>query len=135
MKKFTFALLPLIFFVSLALAQQTNETAKENFKKYLDGKIFMSYAARSLPTLEECKLIFKGTNADSVYEAMQEMEVKLAQGGKGAETFADVRAESFTTEEMLEGKPGVYTGGMKRISEKINPKITFYKISYLRTVG
>jgi hypothetical protein len=135
MKKFLQTAVLLLCFLSMAFAQQTNETAKENFKKYLDGKLFLEYAAKSLPTLDECKMIFKGSNADSVYALTQEMKAKLSQAGKSSETFVDVSAESFTTEDMLEGKRGAYTGGMKRIADKINPNIIFYKITYLRTVG
>jgi hypothetical protein len=134
MKKLFLSFLPVLLFVSFSPAQQTNETAKENFKKYLDSKLFTEYAAKSLPALAECKMIFKGANADSAFAAMQEMKTKMGPGAS-SEIFVDVRAESFTTEDMLDGKPGSYTGGMKDIAEKINPKITFYKITYLRTAG
>lgn len=133
MKKISLTFLLGLLAAAFVCAQQTNETAKEHFKKYLDGKLYADYAVKSLPTLEECKMIFSGTNADSVFSFTQQMKSKMS--GEGAETFVDVRAESFTTEDMNAGKPGEYTGGMKRIAGKIKPNITFYKISYLRTVG
>jgi hypothetical protein len=124
-------------------AQDYSELAKVYFSKYLDSKSFSELTSMSLPTFEECKLVFKGQNAKIYFDYIDEMRIKMEDELKKRtfedelkielETFADIRIESFCTADILQGK-GNYAGGMKKLADKLQKNVTFYEINLLRTV-
>jgi len=116
-----------------SFAQDNLTEAKTYFSKYLNTNNFMEDWIKALPTLEECKLVFKGTNADSCFNYIEEMKSKM-KVETGTPFYVDLQVESFTTVDILQGK-GNYTGGMGKIGDRLQKDIVFYKIELLKTKG
>src|ERR1700741_229708 len=115
-------------------AQSTAEKAKEFFKDYTSGDKTIGLLAKSLPTKEECSLLFKSADDAATYYAyVESMKPQLGQGKKG-EDFMDVKIDTYTTEDIVNKKEN-YPGGMNSISTILQPGLTLYKVSFLRTVG
>jgi len=112
--------------------QNNSEQAKTYFGKTLDSKAFLELCVKSLPTIDDCKLIFKGQNAYTYYGFITDLKSKFQEElKKPIEKFVDLKVESFTTEDVQSGK-GNYAGGMAKIADKLQPAVTFYKIDLLR---
>ncbi len=132
-----------IFFVSILFlvntfniqAQNYSEQGEKFFSKYLSQKAMTELAFKSLPTLEECKLVFKGQNAYTFFGKIQEFKNLLPTlKNEKNETFAEVDIEVFSTQDIEKGK-GNYAGGMKNILDKLQPYVLFYKVEQLREKG
>lgn len=90
-------------FASVKLHAQTNSTLATNyFDNYLIGQKMVELCAVSLPTEEECKLVFKDSNATHYYGFIEYM-VNNLQGitEKDTNVFIAVRVDTFTTEDVL----------------------------------
>lgn len=123
----------LLTLVSLtASAQDLSDQAKTYFSKHLDSKSMAELILESLPTLEDCKSVFKEPDAETYFKAVEEMKAKQGtELSEETEAFADVRIESFSTRDIQEGN-GNYAGGMEGIVDRLQPDVVFYKISLLR---
>ena len=132
MKKLIFLSL---FFFSLSksiFAQDNSKQAREHFGKYLDSKKFLELCIKSLPTLDECKLLFKGQNAYTYFGSIEDIKRQLNEElSKPFIKYEDLRIESFTTEDIQNNK-GNYAGGMKIIADKLQPNIRFYNVNFLK---
>jgi hypothetical protein len=118
-----------------SFGQNYSEQAKTYFSKKLDSKVFLELCIKSLPTMDDCKLIYKGQNAYTYFGFIADMKSKFQEElKKPTETFVDLKVESFTTEDIHAGK-GNYAGGMKNLADKLQPAVTFYKIDLLREKG
>ena len=115
----------------LAFAQDYSAEAKEHFCKYLDIKSQMNFMKEALPSLDDCKLVFKGKSAYTYFGYIEDMKRQLNPNQQDNETFADCRIRSFTTYDIQQGK-GNYAGGMKKIKDMLQPNVTFYRVTYLR---
>jgi len=116
-------------------AQNYSDQAKIYFTKHLTSKSMIELIAKSLPTLDDCKLVFKGQNAYTYFGVMEEMKSKLSDElQKEDETFVDIGIETFSTQDIEQGK-GNYAGGMKNIVDKLQNYVTFYKVELLREKG
>lgn len=92
----------------------------------------MELCSKSFPTLEECKLIFKGQNAYTYFGFLEDLKTKMKDElAKPTEKYVDLKVESFTTEDIQAGT-GNYSGGMKNIAYKLQPAVIFYKIDLLK---
>jgi hypothetical protein len=132
--KTTFRSIAILLLMISGLSAQNTEAAKTYFKNYMSGDKTMALLNKSLPTSEECKLLFKSADDAAVYYTYVEaMKAQLDPTKKG-EDFVDVKIDTYTTEDILNKKEN-YPGGMNSIGEKLQPKLTLYKVSYLRTVG
>ena len=129
MKKITSILIFIILFI-FSNAQNDKE-AKTYFSKYLNSKNYMTEWAKELPTLEECKAVFKGVNADTCYQYIEAMKDKMMKNNTGP-VFVDLYITSYTTADIIEGKS---TGSMKAIGNRLQNNVTFYKIEFLKTSG
>lgn len=115
-----------------ASAQDLSDQAKNYFAKHLDSKSMAELILKSLPTLEDCKSVFKKPDAETYFKAIEEMKAKQGtELSEESEAFADVRIESFSTRDIKEGN-GSYAGGMEGIVDRLQPDVVFYKISLLR---
>jgi len=128
-----------VIFITLAAmtanAQNYSDQAKIYFAKYLTSKSMTELITKSLPTLDDCKLVFKGQNAYTYFGVIEEMKSKLgAELQKENETFVDIGIEIFSTQDIEQGK-GNYAGGMKNIVDKLQTYVTFYKVELLREKG
>ena len=124
-----------IFLTGMAsMAQKTAEEAKAFFNDYKTTETITDLIRRSLPTLEECEVVFSGDNAKNYFNSLKEMKAKMNEPTKEGETFVDIGIEIFTTQDIKDGK-GNYAGGMTKVVDKLNDNITFYKLEQLRTIG
>jgi len=118
-----------------AKAQNYSDQAKKYFSKYLTSKSMTELITKSLPTLEDCKLVFKGQNAYTYFRVIEEMKSKLgAELQKENETFVEIGIATFSTQDIEQGK-GNYAGGMKNIVDKLQTYVTFYQVKLLREKG
>jgi len=138
MKKTIYTMTAVIFITLAAMtanAQNYSDQAKIYFAKYLTSKSMTELITKSLPTLDDCKLVFKGQNAYTYFGVIEEMKSKLgAELQKENETFVDIGIEIFSTQDIEQGK-GNYAGGMKNIVDKLQTYVTFYKVELLREKG
>ena len=86
----------------------------------------------SLPSLDDCKMVFKDTNADKYFEKIKEINEHWKENielSESNEIYVDCQIESFTTSDLYLGDD---LGGMERIKNKLQPNVTFYSVRYLR---
>ena len=137
MKTFTITFLMQFTFLLTANGQDYSIEAKTHFFKYLNTKTHFDLLTKSLPSLDDCKLVFNGSNAYTYFGYVEEMREKLGERTKEdipkeeVETYVDCRINSFTTYDIQQGK-GNYAGGMDGIKDKLQPNVTFYAVTYLR---
>jgi len=118
-----------------AKAQKTAEEAKKHFSDYKTTQTITDLIKLSFPTLEECKVVFKEQDAKAYFDYIQTMKEQMnTTPQKEGETFVDIGIETFTTQDIKDGK-GNYAGGMTNVLPTLNDNITFYKVEQLRTVG
>jgi hypothetical protein len=138
MKKYInplFILIIILSFSTRSSAQSTAEKAKTHFSKYLTKKSINDLAMKSLPTLEECKKVYKDADAATYSSMIEGMKKEMGtQQITDDETFVDLSIETFTTKDVLDGK-GNYAGGMTSIVNKLKENVTFYKVEQLRQKG
>ena len=120
-------------FINIAsYGQDYSEEAKEYFSGYLDTESQMELFTTSLPTLEECKLIFKNENANIFYEYVETLKIEIENEELiEKEYFAVCKVESFSTCDF-EKETNYIVGGMYKIKDKFKDKIIFYQVTYLR---
>lgn len=118
------------------IAQDYCTQAKKYFSAYTDSKAVIDLCVKSLPTLDDCKSVLIGTDAYTYFGMITEMANKAKEetNTDSVKTYVDVKVESFTTYDIKDGK-GNYVGGMKNILSKLQPNVTFYKVSYLKNKG
>lgn len=116
-------------------AQADLEKAQTYFSKYIDAKAFQELSMKSLPTLADCKLVFKDSSAIIYYNFIENMKKKHKEDTRtDTNTFVDMWIESFTTTDIKLGNKK-YAGGMKKIEDKFQKDTTFYQVNMLRTKG
>ena len=135
MKRKTYRMIAVFLMTLIAMstkAQDQSEQAKTYFSGYLDSKSMAELLIKSLPTLEDCKSVFREPDAETYFKAIEEMKAKQGtELSEESEAFADVRVESFSTRDIEQGN-GNYAGGMEGIKDKLQPDAVFYKVSFLR---
>jgi hypothetical protein len=115
--------------------QDNSELAKKYFSKYHNNKAITELCLKSLPTLEECKLIFKGHYAIVYYSSLEDWKKKLnEQLTKEDIKFTNGRVEYFTAED-IEHKKGNYPLAMQVLENKLQPGVAFYDIIMLKNKG
>jgi hypothetical protein len=133
MKHFISSFVILLFSASSIFAQD----AAKQFSTAKSKKEMLTLISKSLPTLEDCKAIYKTKeDAEFYFKFSENMKAKLAEEITKTEDekFLDISFETFTTEDIAAGK-GNYAGGMTKLNGKLNPAITFYKVELLRELG
>lgn len=105
---------------------------KDYFINFLNSEIWYKWFLESLPSIEECKVVFTESNAHIYFGIVTELKKMLKTENLGLENkrFLDFRIESFSTQDIKEDK-GNYPGGMKQIIDKIHSGITFNRIIFL----
>jgi len=109
-----------------------SDLVKHHFLKYLDEKSINYLLINSLPSLDDCKMVFKDTNADKYFEKIKEINEHWKENielSESNEIYVDCQIESFTTSDLYLGDD---LGGMERIKNKLQPNVTFYSVRYLR---
>ncbi|MBK6833927.1 MAG: hypothetical protein IPG89_06490 [Bacteroidetes bacterium] len=133
MKSIISSLIILLFCASSIFAQD----ATKQFSTTKSKKEMLTLISKSMPTLEDCKAIYK-TNEDAefYFKFSEDMKTKLSEeiAKTEDEKFVDISFETFTTEDIAAGK-GNYAGGMTKLNGKLKPAITFYKVELLREKG
>ncbi|MDP2387370.1 MAG: hypothetical protein Q8M29_13425 [Bacteroidota bacterium] len=134
-KKLTLIFIAVLLSVNSMHAQKTAEEAKTYFSSYKSTNTIMELISTSLPTLEECKFVFKEEFAQTYLDYANDMKGQLANSGNiKNEDFVDIGIETFTIQDLKDFK-GNYAGGMTSVLPKLNDGLTFFKVEQLRTVG
>jgi hypothetical protein len=123
----------LVFSASNIVAQD----AAKQFTNVKSKKEMLTLISKSMPTLEDCKAIYKTKeDAEYYFKFSEDMKTKLSEelAKTEDEKFVDISFETFTTEDIAAGK-GNYAGGMTKLNGKLKPAITFYKVELLREKG
>jgi hypothetical protein len=116
-------------------SQNYSEQAKVYFSKYLDSKSYFDLCINSLPTLEDCSMVFNKENAYTFYGYIVDLKKNMRNQQKTElEKYADIKVGSFSISDISQGK-GNYAGGMKNIVNKLQPNVVFYNITLLREIG
>jgi hypothetical protein len=116
-------------------AQDLSEQASAYFMQYLSLRSITDLGFNSLPTAEDCKLVFAGPNAYTYSGYVQEIINKKGQGAKEKDqSFADLRIKAFSTQDILLEKCN-YPAGMKDIVNKLQAYVVFYEVELLKTSG
>jgi hypothetical protein len=129
--KITLTLIVSLLTAITALAQDYSVEAKDHFSQFTDTKSQMELIKKSLPSLAQCKLIFKKKSAYTYFGWVEDMKSTINTTPEKNKTFEACRIESFTTYDIQQGK-GNYGGGMEGIQDQIQTNVTFYKVTYLR---
>lgn len=126
----------LLLLVPFSICSQDTEKAKAYFSKYMNTSAINALIAKSLPTKEDCKIVFKGEDADISYTYIEQLKNTSADQENPVtnENFVDISFQTFTTEDVLNQK-GNYAGGMASLGDKLQPGIVFYKLELLREAG
>jgi hypothetical protein len=135
MKK-TIFLVTIFFFTCFASdAQDYSNQAKTYFSNYLTTSSMIELISNSLPTLDDCKMVFIGQNAYTYFGYIEEIKSKLKEEkAKENQTFKDVKIETFSTQDIQNGT-GNYVIAMKDIVDKLNKYVIFYKVEFLKEKG
>lgn len=116
-------------------AQDYSAQAKSYFSKYNNSRAFIELCSKSLPTVDECKLVFKGENAYTYFGYIEELRTNISKElTKENENFEDIRIDTFNSNDIQEDK-GNYAGGMRRLKDKLQSYLTFYEVNLLTSKG
>lgn len=131
MKKAILSLLMIISVIS-GYGQINEEQAKSFFSKFNNTTEVAQYIYYNLPTLEECRYVFKDTIADTFYNKLNALKVPFEQIKEIPEqTFEGVKILTFSTDDVI-AERGNSNGGMTGIKNVFRPGIIFYKVSFLK---
>jgi hypothetical protein len=115
-------------------AQDYSEAGKTYFRQNILNK-GPEALIRHLPNLEDCKLVFNGTNPYTYYGFLEEMKKNWQENTQSDTShFVDVLVSCFSTQDIDQGK-GNYAGGMTKTRPKLNPYVLFYKVTLTRKLG
>jgi hypothetical protein len=137
MKRLSIFLLVASFLLSGAMTGFSQDIVSQGtgyFGKYKDGKSVSDLCLKSLPTKEDCKRVFIGTDADTYFLYAQELGKKMGGTSIDTSVYKAIRLESFTKQDIIQDK-GNYAGGMKNIKDKLQDGVTFYEVNFLRNAG
>lgn len=128
MRKLLFATL---LFVYCSLFSQENDPVTSFFDQYLTTESQFKLIEESIPSLEECQLVFEGDNAKVYFEKIQSVkkEIQQIRSEVPSEQFARSSYERFTSNDA-KSKDKKNSFGMHRIAKRLKPSITFYLITY-----
>jgi hypothetical protein len=119
-----------------AHAQNYSRQAQIYFSKYLNSKTLEQQLIQSLPSLEDCKMVFKKEHSYTYFGQIEELksQIKLNKGmlvGKELINFKGVKVNPFSTQDIELGK-GNYAGGMADIADKLENYVVFYSVVFLK---
>lgn len=126
-----------IFLGVLNSNSQSNENdIKEYFNQYLNSKDQFRLIAKSLPTLEQCKVVFKDEYAPAYYNFISKLDeqINIEISKLEHETHIDCKIDSFNTNDLKNNNSN-YNGGMSEFAQVFNPDINFYRLTYLLENG
>ena len=127
-----------ILFLGLFLSScgSTEESdPKVFFSSFMKRSEQMKNFIPKFTKIGDAKKIFKDDEFAKKYtDLIEEHMSKTPPSSKSSEEFVDIRIDTFTTEDIVNGK-GNYAGGMNKVVQYLKPNITFYKVNYLRTEG
>jgi len=115
-----------------SIAQNHEQNAKEYFNQYLNNKDQFRLIARSLPTLEQCKTVFKDEYASIYFNFVSKIHEQInAEIEKiDYEEHVDCTIDLINTNDLKPGNNS-YTGGMDEYMHVFNPNVIFYRLTYL----
>jgi len=130
-------IIPLWAFINnFAFAQNYSEQGKLYFSNYLSTASMNDLISKSLPTLEDCKLIFKGKYAYTYFGIVQEAKEKLFNlENQENRTFQDVNLYAFSTQDIGLDNTQYCSGILRDNLENIKPYVIFYKLELLKNKG
>lgn len=135
MKKATILFI-LTFFSSVyrltVYAQDYSDQAKVYFSNYMSSKLMGELIVSSLPTKEDCSLIFKDSSAAIYYKTVQNKKTKFSNEiDKDITFYQGIRVSAFSKQDIQQGN-GNYSGGMNDIVDQLKAYATFYRVEFLK---
>lgn len=119
-----------------AFAQDYSEQGNIYFSNYLSISSMTDLISKSLPNLEDCKLIFKGKYAYTYFGMIEELKAEFANLTKQENRiFEDVNLYAFSTQDITLGQAKYCSGILKDNLENLQPYIVFYKLEFLESKG
>ena len=126
----------LLFNLNSSVAQDYSQQGKLYFSGYLSTKAMSDLISNSLPTLEDCKLIFKGKYAYTYFGMLEEAKIELTKSiNQENKSFEDVNLYAFSTQDILLGQANYASGILKENIENLQPYVIFYKLEFLKLKG
>lgn len=117
-------------------AQNYSEQGKLYFSNYLSTASMTDLISKSLPTLDDCKLIFKGKYAYTYYGMLEEAKIELAKYlNQESKSFEDLNLNAFSTQDIELGQAKYASGILKENLGNLQPYVIFYELEFLKTKG
>jgi hypothetical protein len=99
------------------------------------GVNHLEFLRTMIPTLEDCRAVFKGNGGDLVWAFSKSMFGEMTRNPNDfAVQYVDFRTSHFKVEEALQSSEALRSG-MMRIREYLLPGNTFYQVTYLEEQG
>ncbi|MFI3261778.1 MAG: hypothetical protein R3Y26_02595 [Rikenellaceae bacterium] len=115
-----------------SFAQDTSKTPIEYFEEYNNTIKQNNMIRTALPTLEECRTIFKENAATIYFNNVVKLKDMLDNGDyEDNEEYVTCKVISISTNDIIQGKQN-YPGGMNNIKDKLLPNVKLYEVTYLK---
>jgi hypothetical protein len=99
------------------------------------GKNHLEFLRTMIPTLEDCRTVFKGNGANLVHSFTKSMFGDMTRSASDfSVAYVDFRTSHFSVEDAMRS-PEALRSGMMRIREYLLPGTTFYQVTYLEEAG
>jgi len=113
-------------------AQDAENDAINYFNQYLNNKDQFDLITKSLPTLEQCKVVFKDDFVSTYYDFASKLDkrLKIEISKLDYEEHAGCKIDSWNTNDLKTDNSS-YNGGMDEYMHVLKPNIIFYRLTYL----
>jgi hypothetical protein len=121
---------------AVVFGQNYKEQAAVFFNTFKKESTVQQYIINNLPTLEECKFVFKDNIADSFFAKITALRREVPDNMQLPDQSFEggLKVTTFTSDDII-AERGEVNGGMLEIKEVFHPGVIFYKISFLKKKG
>ena len=132
MKKFNILLFALI--IAINVFSQTTKETEDYFNIFLNkqGNDLIEVFTMHQPTLMDCKVMFKKNYYKEAFKEINETFVHLSEQTEIQNNRFKNKSACRAT-EFISSDVSKCPGAVKKISDKYNPNIKFFKIEFLET--
>ncbi len=111
--------------------QDSKAEVEAYFGQYLNNRAQLELIAVSLPTLDQCKQVFKGENAITYFKFVSKLDKEILEkmSGLDYEEHAKCKVDAIKTDDLGEENTN-YDAGMHEYAEVLKNDITFYQLRY-----
>ncbi len=114
-------------------SQSAENEAKDYFNQFLNSKAQFELISKSLPTLDQCQMVFKNEYASEYFDYMSKFKEEIKEYSQKIELekHIDCKVETINTSSLNDTK----TSNMNEYSHVFKPNITFYRLTYILKNG